>query len=139
MTDNDTPEISEKTAWPAAPIDTYSSIKSGGWGYLIYYKGIVIPEFSDAEKPTHQEIIDRWGTEIKKRLPLAKLAFSQHTQKRQIQICSINDGKAYCIGALCLLDNSDIVVQESIESWSSAEDAEIAMLLGEWTQRDTTT
>jgi hypothetical protein len=65
-TNNEEREISEKTAWPAAPIETYQSIESGEWGYLIYYKGETIPEFSNKEKPSDQEILDRWGSEIQK-------------------------------------------------------------------------
>lgn len=65
-TNNEEREISEKTAWPAAPIESYLSIESGEWGYLIYYKGETIPEFSNEEKPSDEEILDRWGSEIKK-------------------------------------------------------------------------
>lgn len=51
--------ITEKTAWPVNPIDSYSA-PVGEWGYLVFYSDSSW-EFLVDERPTDAEILKRWG------------------------------------------------------------------------------
>lgn len=53
-------EITEKTAWPANPIEQYESGAVGVWGYLYLYSDNKF-HFSVDEKPTEEEINKRWS------------------------------------------------------------------------------
>lgn len=59
----DAREITNKIAWPSNPIDTYVSIDSGPWGYMIFYKN-GYPEFVIDERPSNEEIEAQWGSRI---------------------------------------------------------------------------
>ena len=56
--------IVERTAWPAGPLDTYTSIKSGEWGYLVVYSDGSF-DF-DKSNPSEEEIVKRWGFHFKR-------------------------------------------------------------------------
>lgn len=57
MTDSDE---TTKIPWPANPIETYNSIESGPWGYMLFSK-YKFPVFSNEERPSDEEIESHWG------------------------------------------------------------------------------
>lgn len=60
MTDkSDTDEFTE-LPWPANPIDTYTSIESGPWGYMVFKK-YKMPYFCSDKRPSDEEIESHWG------------------------------------------------------------------------------
>jgi len=56
---SDDKQITEKTAWPANPIEQYKGA-AGEWGYLLIYTDNTF-RFSVKETPTEDEINKRWG------------------------------------------------------------------------------
>ena len=57
--------VAEKTAWPEKPIEDYETIASGNWGYLIFYTDMT-HEFSAKQRPSDEEILNRWGSYLKR-------------------------------------------------------------------------
>lgn len=55
----DKKNVIERTAWPANPIETYASIESGEWGYLVIFSDGTF-DF-EKSRPSDGEIIARWG------------------------------------------------------------------------------
>lgn len=52
--------IASIEAWPANPIDQYTTIDSGPWGYLtVFTNGET--SFSQEKAPSRSEILERWG------------------------------------------------------------------------------
>ena len=49
--------------WPANPIERYTSIDSGPWGYLKTYNDGTF-EFSQEVQPSREEILSRWGIRL---------------------------------------------------------------------------
>ena len=51
----------EKCAWPTVGVREGTRVEDYDWGYLYIYPDGRPPEFRVSEKPTEQEIRDRWG------------------------------------------------------------------------------
>lgn len=49
--------------WPAGPIDQYTRIESGSWGYLTTYSDCTFI-FSQETAPKRSEILSRWGSRL---------------------------------------------------------------------------
>lgn len=54
-------EVVEKIPWPSVGIDNYSAIDDGGWGFLLLFSDGSF-RFSEVERPSEQEILDRWSS-----------------------------------------------------------------------------
>lgn len=50
----------EKCAWPATGIREDSKLEEYDWGYLYVYTDGRLPEFRIEERPTEEEIRERW-------------------------------------------------------------------------------
>lgn len=50
----------EKHAWPATGIREESRVEDYDWGYLYIYSDGRLPEFLIEERPSEQEIRERW-------------------------------------------------------------------------------
>lgn len=51
----------EKCAWPATGIREDSKLEEYDWGYLYVYTDGRLPEFRIEERPTEEEIRERWA------------------------------------------------------------------------------
>ncbi len=51
--------------WPQFPIEFYTSIASGEWGFLFVYSDGTI-SFDDSERPSDSEIEERWGYALRR-------------------------------------------------------------------------
>ncbi len=49
--------------WPVGPIDQYTKIESGPWGYLTSYSDGTF-EFSADIQPSREEILSLWGSRL---------------------------------------------------------------------------
>jgi hypothetical protein len=58
---NEEKTIASVEAWPANPIDQYTAIDSGPWGYLTVCSNGETT-FSQDSVPTRAEILERWGS-----------------------------------------------------------------------------
>lgn len=50
--------------WPAGPIEEYTTVDSGPWGYLTSYSDGTF-DFSADVQPTREEILSLWGSRIR--------------------------------------------------------------------------